>query len=365
MTKILVIEDETMLRESIRDILGYEGFTVLEAGDGKAGIDMALLHTPDLILCDILLPVMDGYEVLKKIQSHEHLKLTPFIYITALTKKSNIRSGMELGADDYITKPFNRADLLKSISARLEKATIVREKDAHLATLETINRELSDYASFVSHDLKMPLRLIDMYAQILANEYGTLLGKDGMKYLLVIRENTGKMVTLIDGMLTFARQRKTGLRRSVVNMKKLVQSIIDAGSQPDQAQRVAFTLSELHNCSCDRTMMRQVLSNLISNAIKFSSKRDHPAVEIGSFVKDEEIVYFVRDNGVGMDMRDEKKLFGLFNRLHPESEFDGIGVGLAIVKDIIEKHQGRVWAESAVNEGATFYFTVPPKQAIR
>ncbi|MEI6899514.1 MAG: response regulator [Bacteroidota bacterium] len=359
MQTILIIEDEQPLREAIGDILKFEGYSVIDACSGEEGLELALQNFPDLILCDIILPGISGYEVLKMIRTSQSLSLTPFIFLTALGQKAHMRQGMEMGADDFLSKPFIRTDLLKSISARFLKADEVHKKDEYAADLELINRELSEFAYMVSHDLKAPIRIIEMFSQFLATEYADKIDSRGMGYIQTIRNYSDRMNQLIDGLLLFSRQRKSEISRQVVNIRKLVQDILDELTLLDKLSRTSIKIDDMPHDYCDEIMIKQVFINLINNAIKFSSGQDNPVVEIESLMTENELTYLVKDNGVGFDTRLIDKLFGVFQRLHPEKDFEGIGIGLAIVKEIIEKHGGRVWARGVVSEGAQFYFTLP------
>ncbi len=320
---------------------------------------MALQELPDLILCDIRLPGMNGYEVLKTIRSDDALKLTPFIYLTALAEKEDIRAGMDLGADDYLPKPFRREELLKTISVRFEKLNEVEKKDAYMAELESVNKELTDFAYVLSHDLKTPLRLMDMFSQIVLDDYSDKLGEDGRKYLHTIRSNAERMNRLIDGLLLFSRQRKSEISRLQVSLNAIVRDIISEYRSGEAEKPAKVTLNDLPDAFCDATMIRQVFVNLISNAFKFSGKKEQTVIEIGyTKVDDATFAYYVKDSGAGFDMEYSSKLFMVFQRLHAETDFPGTGVGLAIVKEIVEKHGGKIWATGKPQEGATFYFTL-------
>ncbi|MCX6304153.1 MAG: response regulator [Bacteroidetes bacterium] len=359
MRTILVIEDEQPLREAICDILEFEGYIVFQAENGKDGVEQTLQHLPDIILCDVMMPVMNGKEVLAALRLKETTRLIPFIFITALSGRSDIRSAMELGADDYINKPVTRDELLGAITARLKKSDVILKKTRHTAELESINKDLNAFAQAVSHDLKTPLRAVDGYTKMLHDDYAGILDKDGLRYLETIRSNSAKMRELIDGLLEFSRQRKTEIAHSRVNMNNLARSVIADIRYEKNYKIPEIILGDIPDAGCDEKMMRQVFVNLLSNAIKYSGKKDKPVIEIGHSVINNESVYYVKDNGVGFDMKYYSKLFGVFHRLHSQNEFKGIGIGLSIVKEIIEKHGGRVWAEGIVDEGTTFYFSLP------
>lgn len=228
----------------------------------------------------------------------------------------------------------------------------------NIAQLELTNKELESFSYSVSHDLRAPLRSINGFSQILEEEYAEELGDEPVRLLGVIRNNAKKMGNLIDDLLSFARMGRKEVTRRPVDFNKLVDPIVE-DLVNGAKKEVKVTVHTLQAVPCDPVLVSQVFYNLIGNAFKYSSKVDNPQVEIGSYEKDDEIVYFIKDNGAGFDMNYAHKLFGVFQRLHTPSEFEGTGVGLAIVQRIIVRHGGTVWAEGKENVGATFYFSLP------
>ena len=222
-----------------------------------------------------------------------------------------------------------------------------------------INEELESFSYSVSHDLRAPLRAITGFSRMLMDDYNATLDDNGKRILSVIGMNAEKMGKLIDDLLTFSRLGRKELTKENLDMNNLVESVL---SDIDKKiiNHAQIVINPLPAALSDHVLMRQVMANLVSNAIKYSSKEEKPFVEIGAIQnKEDGPVYYVKDNGVGFDMKYYNKLFGVFQRLHSSEEFEGTGIGLAIVHRIISKHGGRVWCEGKVNEGATFYFTVP------
>ncbi len=232
--------------------------------------------------------------------------------------------------------------------------TAIKQRENKIVQL---NKELDAFTYSVSHDLRAPLRHISGYAQILLEDYSEKLDDEGKRVTQVIIHNTNRMGQLIDDLLNFARMNRKELTMSQINMMQLVTTVLQDFSEFDARSEVTF--GELLPVNGDHSMMNQVWINLISNAFKYSSKKDQIRLEIGSYRQDHEICYFVKDNGVGFNMEYKHKLFGVFQRLHKADEFEGTGVGLALVKRIIQRHGGRVWAEGEVNQGAVFYFSLP------
>jgi signal transduction histidine kinase len=225
--------------------------------------------------------------------------------------------------------------------------------------ITNLNKELDSFTYSVAHDLRAPLRVIDGYSQILQDEYKKALDGEGTRLLSVIAANARQMGELIDDLLSFSRLGKLPVNFQHVDMKTLVSQVIDEQLTFADRKNIEFRMGTLDHATCDNSLMRHVFSNLISNAIKYSGKKERSFIEIGCEEKVEEIIFYVKDNGSGFDMQYADKLFGVFQRLHKMSDFEGTGVGLAIVQRIILKHGGRVWAEAEVEKGATFYFSLP------
>ena len=253
------------------------------------------------------------------------------------------------GNVDYIVAEGRDISTIKLTEAALQKRT---------NELEHANSELEAFSYSVSHDLRAPLRIIDGYSEILVNDYGSKMDEDGKKLVEVIRENTSKMGQLIDDLLNLSRLGRKELIIQAVDMKKIVESVT-AEQTTSKNKMITLQIGELHDAEGDNNLLRQVWVNLISNAIKYSRDREKPMIEVNSFANEQEIIYSIKDNGAGFNMKYADKLFGVFQRLHKMTEYEGTGVGLALVHRIIKRHGGRVWADAEVNKGATFYFSLP------
>lgn len=255
---------------------------------------------------------------------------------------------------DEQRKPYQYLALRTDITHRKEAEEQLEQRSMQL---EVANKELESFSYSVSHDLRAPVRAIHGYTQILKADYGQQLNKDASEVMDIIIQNAKKMGMLIDDLLRFSRLSRQELQRNMVSMNEVVADVCKE-LKAMQHHPVEYHIKNLHGVIADRVIIKQVWVNLISNAIKYSCLKEKGIIEIGSEETDTEIIYYVKDNGAGFDMRYYDKLFGVFQRLHTEEEFDGTGVGLAIVQRIIVKHGGRVWAESTVDEGATFYFSL-------
>lgn len=241
-----------------------------------------------------------------------------------------------------------------------EKTDALHRVEVAERTLREANKELEAFTYSVSHDLRAPLRSINGFAKILTEDFGPSLPPEAKRHLHVIQKGASRMGELIDDLLEFSRLSRTALDRQVVDLERVVREVWSELRRQDDVQSAELVVGDLPRCLADRRLIRQVWVNLLSNALKYSRTRSEPRIEIG-WREDEQqpgsVVYWIRDNGVGFDQQYVNKLFGVFQRLHRQEEFEGTGVGLALVRRIVQRHGGRVWAEGRLDEGATFYFT--------
>ncbi|MDB6093627.1 MAG: sensor hybrid histidine kinase [Verrucomicrobia bacterium] len=305
--------------------------------------------------------IEDIYE-LTKIRK-DGSRFPAIISVTALRDAGNgIIGYLLIGTDNSARK---RAEEALEKAAALQHATIqqlnsdleqrVKERTAQL---ESANRELEAFSYSVSHDLRTPLRAIDGFSQVVLDRFGPQLPDEGRRYLQTIRSGAQKMGALIDDLLTFARLNRQGLSKRPFDTVKLVEATLEELGFPFKDRSVEVRVGELPASMGDPVLLKQVWVNLLSNALKYTRKRDHALIELGSSVVDGLPTFFIRDNGTGFDMRYADKLFGVFQRFHRAEDYEGTGVGLAIVQRIVNRHGGRIWAEAAVDRGATFYFTL-------
>jgi signal transduction histidine kinase len=244
----------------------------------------------------------------------------------------------------------NTRDELESLNHELAKRS---------AALEASNKELEAFAYSISHDLRAPLRHVAGFAELLRSSAAPFLNEKSTRYLTVVLEEANRMGSLIDDLLAFSRIGRAEAHYSAISLQQIVQEAVTEARQDAEGRNIVWRVEALPEWYGDRSMLRLVVINLISNAVKFTRTRSQPEIEIGcSERKNDHVVLFVRDNGVGFDMKYSNKLFGVFQRLHSQEVFEGTGIGLATVQRIVHRHGGRVWAEGKVEGGATFYFSL-------
>lgn len=272
---------------------------------------------------------------------------------------------MKAGAVDYILKPFKLSAILPVLSRalairrlRAENLELQRCVRKHAAELEEANKELEAFSYSVSHDLRAPLRAVDGFTGMVLARYSDQMPADARRLLLQVESSAKRMGQLIEDLLRFSRLSRQTLSKSRVNISEMVNGIVQELRNEAGDREIETRIGELPAITGDPSLMRQVFVNLLSNAFKFTRKTN-AVIEIGCDTSDAENVFFVRDNGAGFDMAYASRLFGVFQRLHTQDQFEGTGVGLSIVQRIVQRHGGRIWAQSEVGKGAAFYVALP------
>jgi light-regulated signal transduction histidine kinase (bacteriophytochrome) len=255
-----------------------------------------------------------------------------------------------LETNNDISDRKHREEEIRKLNEELEKRT---------TDLEASNKELEAFAYSVSHDLRAPLRHMVGYTELLQKNVASMLDEKSLRYMKTILDSAKRMGALIDDLLAFSRIARAETRQRPVSLEELVKEVLPDLQRETEGREIAWNIGALPDTFGDRPMLRLVLVNLIANAVKFTRTRPRAEIEIGSLKKSEAVVVFVRDNGVGFDMKYAHKLFGVFQRLHQTGTFEGTGIGLATVQRIIHRHGGSVWAEGVVDGGATFFFSLP------
>jgi PAS domain S-box-containing protein len=293
---------------------------------------------------------IEHFEAVRMRKNGERIDVS--VRLSRVVDKNHKVIGLSKIARD-ITQQKKAQKELHNLNAKLEQRVLDRT-----AQLEAANKELEAFSYSVSHDLRAPLRAIDGFSQALQEDFSAQLPEEAQRYLRTIRDGSHRMGVLIDDLLAFSRLSRLPLKREPFDMKDLVSALVAEMSPEIENRHARIEVNDLPTCNADPALMRQVWINLLSNAFKYTRKREGARIEIGAEVCNGKTTWFVRDNGTGFDMLYVDKLFGVFQRLHRAEEYEGTGVGLAIVHRIIERHGGRVWAEGALERGATFFFTL-------
>lgn len=358
--KVLVCEDNEELAAYIASLLS----SICElkiARNGQEGWEIIQSWAPELVLTDVMMPEKDGIELCSTIKSTPGTWGITVVLLTALTHREAMIKGWEAKADEYLFKPFHPDELVTRIRSLLSGIS-ERKKAAeafikYTRELEIANNEISSFSYAISHELRAPLRAIQGYCNILMEGYAERLDENGKSLLNRVISNGTIMGRQIEDLLKFLRAGQDSLNRSKVVMTDLVKIVIGEINQSIK-ENAEIIVQPMPTENIDYGLMKHVYYNLIANAIKYSSKKPNPKIEIGFTTTEKGKTFFVKDNGAGFDMKYYSKLFGIFQRLHRNEEFEGTGIGLAIVERIISKHGGMVWATGAIDQGATFYFTL-------
>ena len=382
---VLIIDDDESQLKTLSDVLEIEGLKSIPCKTEDEALLALRKQDINVAILDLRLGKSDGLVLLKKLKKvNPELRIIintayatlesamtavneeAFAYIRKMSEVDELLTFVHKAFYDYLEKHNKKLESevekqtkkLKKLNEQLESRVKKRTRD-----LEELVEELDSFAYSISHDLRTPLRHINGYSELLRDEVSSKINEKGKNYLDKIIISSGKMNELINDLLLFSRTSRDKLHYSRIELNEVVSDVIESLNLEILERNILWKIDKLPVINGDLSMITQVVYNLISNAIKFSRDRNPALIEIGSFTNENhDLVICIFDNGVGFDMTYKDKLFGVFQRLHKKEEFDGTGIGLSFVKRIINRHGGRVWAESEVNKGSVFYFSLPYKK---
>ena len=362
--RLLIVDDEVALMTALCDTLQLENYHTTGFTSARQALEQLETQPFDLLLTDLMMPEMNGIELLRAAQ-----EINPDLASIVMTGHGTIATAVEAlksGALDYVLKPFRLDNLLPALTRALtvrnllvENKQLQRSLLERTRQLEASNADLEAFSYSVSHDLRAPLRAIDGFCGAFLKDYAREIPAEGLDLLTRVSAGAVRMNRLIDDLLHLSRFSRQPLQTHTVAMNPLVERIAASLQQQWPERQVQLKIDPLPDCNADGSLLEQVLTNLLSNAFKFTAQRAAAQIEVGAFRDGAEQVYFVRDNGAGFDMQHAGKLFGPFQRMHSQAEFPGTGIGLSIVHRIIRRHNGRTWAESQPERGATLFFSLP------
>jgi signal transduction histidine kinase len=362
---VLVVDDIEANLVVMEALLGSVDCEIVRATNGNDALKQLLRRDFAVMLLDVQMPGMDGFEVAHYARDNPATRDVPIIFVTAMHEtEGNVLRGYGSGAVDLLFKPINPHVLSSKVRVFVElylsRHRLAEEIEAHKRTMADL--EAFNYS--VSHDLRAPLRPLDGFSQVLLDDHGDKLDEQAKDYLRRIRNAAQRMGQLIDDLLNLSRLSRAELRRQSVEMSTLVKEIFDEIRRDSVSREVTVVVQPEVTASGDPRLLRIALENLARNAWKFTQGKASARIEFGlkagKVAADDQPVYFVRDDGVGFDAAGANRLFQPFQRFHAASAFEGTGIGLAIVGRIVERHGGKIWAESEVGCGATFLFTLKP-----
>ena len=352
---ILLVDDRPENLISLESILEQEGRNILKANSGEEALVIALEKDIAMILLDVQMPSMDGFEVARLLKENSHTKDISIIFVTALSKDEKYcMQGYQEGAVDYLLKPLDTFVVRAKVNVFSQLYIQQRELRENNELLQRTNKQLDEFVYIVSHDLKAPLRGLSSLASFLEDELGENPKPEVLDLLTMMKRRTSRMQQLIDGILHYSRLANTKGQSEIVDVKDVITNIIDLISPPDS---ISFNIPDnLPKINCEKIKLHEVFQNLISNAIKYMDKPEGKVV-IGYQDKEDEYEFWVKDNGMGIKPEHQEKIFGLFQTLLAKDQCESTGISLTIVKKIIESEKGRIMVSSKFGEGSTFGFT--------
>ena len=365
MFKILIVEDTLTIREEIHDILVMEGYTVFEAENGSIGFEIALKKHPDLIISDILMPKLNGFEMYKKLQNNKTTKLIPLIFLSAKAEKSDIRAGMNLGAEDYLTKPIDVEDLLNTVKIKIDKKLLLAQETIDKTTtisaiLQQQKKELDNYAQLISHELKTPLRNIsDILIWIREELAHPISSENSINSIELLEKKVERMELLLTKIEQYKNIRSSSFKKNKINLNTIAKKVIAKLQVPSHIK--IEIKNKLPTLFADEIMLEKVFEILIQNALDHIDK-EKGLILLACETTEEDYLFSIKDNGIGIKTKYHEKIFEMFQTIDSNNS---TGIGLSIVKKIISYYNGEVKVESKTNKETIFYFSLPKKGTMK
>jgi signal transduction histidine kinase len=355
--RVVWADDNADMRDYVTRLLS-EHVDVIPVADGAAALEAIRAAPPDLVLSDVMMPKLDGFELLAELRNDPRTRTLPVVLVSARAGVESASEGLDAGADDYLVKPFLARELVARVRTHVAMGRARRD---WAQELERSYKELEAFSYSVSHDLRTPLRAIAGFSQILLSDDAAAMTDGDRRHMLTrIQGGAVRMGSLIEDLLALSQVSRTKLQSEPTDLTAIARRIVTDLRARSPDRDVAIEVTEGLAATCDGRLVTIVLENLLANAWKFTGKRDRAEIAV---IREDRQVFAIRDNGAGFDMAHSTHLFEPFHRLHSNHDFEGTGIGLAIVRRIVERHGGRVWAEGMVGHGATVRFTLAPTGA--
>ena len=388
--KILIVDDNPNNLKILYTYLKNAGFEVLVAEDGKSGMEAVEHSHPELILLDVMMPGMDGFEVCRRLKRDRKTQEIPVIFLTALSETINKVMGFEVGGVDYITQPIENEEVVARVKTHLSMRRMrlaLQKQNEHLqgeierrkqvetrlqlsndnleetvadrtAELSSSNQDLEQFAYIASHDLRQPLRKIRMCTEYLSEDYAHCFDEQAESYMEYITKSVDRMYLLIDDLLTYSRVGQQDEAIVSIDLNTIVEECLEDFSLTIEEKQAKIDWDNLPTIQGNIREMRQLFQNLIGNSLKFTADKP-PRIKITVTPEQDYYLFSIEDNGIGIEPQYSDKIFKMFQRLHKSADYEGTGIGLAICQKIVTRRGGKIWVESQLEEGSNFYFTLP------
>ena len=356
---ILIVDDRRENLLATEKILRHLGAGIFKAASGNEALSLILRHKFAIVLLDVQMPEMDGFETAKLMQEHENMENTPIIFVTAISKEEKYATqAAEIGAVDYIFKPINPEILKSKVKVYLD-IYVQREEILKLnSVLRQSNEELERFAYICSHDMQEPVRMMNSYAELITYKYSDVLDTKGNQYLSLISTNASRMQKMIMDILAFSRIGREVPKLELIDCNKVLKEVLSEFEEIITQKNAKIIFNDLPVLTTSDTLIRVLFQNIMGNALKFHHGLTNLEITIQTQQRGSEWLFSIADNGIGIEEKFYDKVFAIFQRIHRKEEYPGTGIGLSTCKKLIELYDGKIWFESEPDKGTVFYFTI-------